>query len=806
MSNTVRDRGGNRGPVDPSEGEDGEVVLVKNVFKAATSDYWAHARKDCAFFPFNTTPSKTNVRYCNQCYCYMCDAPAMDCKEWGETGAFNLSHCHAWSSETWREKRSLQRKRRKSVETAEAALQGGPSTGGPQSSTQHQQQSSMQHQYQHQQQDQHQTSMQHQNLHQHQHPQWGSNYYGWPMSAGYHAAYYPPYGVHCYPGFPQQAQYAPDYHPLPPHLRQETPWRGGTEQPEQPGSPPPPPHQQEAPVDRSPLRGGSLETRQATRRRADVDGGRREEAGGSRRKQQRTRSRGRSPRRPSDGDGYFEIENLDGRFVQCVREKLRTLGVEEQDDPSKNARLAHWGTVALKCKVLGDQEIEERLLRFGIKGKTREADIRDFCEKNELVSLWNLNKHLAFKDLMDPRRGGETVLLGGVARLLQELIRHSSVPEGGESPEPQMYTALRWLPGISDVEGTLEIKVYLWKIGERLCLLNQSCSTRSMDRLLLYFCSHGESDAEKAGAHIHKRIHQWQATIQGEEQELPEESIKTALEAMSYNINDPYYNTCTPPNRIKVRLPPYQVHGIIKMMEAENQELGFADELWVRLKLGSKEFWYSPFLKRITALCPRRQCSGGFLAEQSSIGMMLMTLGLVVGDSTPPRAACSKELKPSKATLVVCPQHQIEQWIKAGQQVHQPFKMVQYETLEAPDVVYRCDVVVVRYATLCKEYIAVDCEGGTLFSTSWHRIVFSCGEILFRDLPIVAACEKVKGHVRWILVETPVSSKLKELWPKFRALNLDPWFCSEEFDHLTKFAWMPLYLMSRLVIRHGNVT
>lgn len=46
-----------------------------------------HMRPDCTNFPFHQNPR----RHCSQCYCYVCDIPAVECRRW-------KSHCRARTS------------------------------------------------------------------------------------------------------------------------------------------------------------------------------------------------------------------------------------------------------------------------------------------------------------------------------------------------------------------------------------------------------------------------------------------------------------------------------------------------------------------------------------------------------------------------------------------------------------------------------------------------------------------------------------------------------------------------------------
>ncbi|KAL8092933.1 uncharacterized protein LOC141689429 [Apium graveolens] len=70
-----------------------ELVFVGETGQVACRDY-PHSRDQCAKFPFTSTPHE---QHCNQCHCYVCDAPA-PCLKWG-TGISIGDHCHATGRE-----------------------------------------------------------------------------------------------------------------------------------------------------------------------------------------------------------------------------------------------------------------------------------------------------------------------------------------------------------------------------------------------------------------------------------------------------------------------------------------------------------------------------------------------------------------------------------------------------------------------------------------------------------------------------------------------------------------------------------
>jgi len=75
--------------------EEEELVIVGTKGQNSLIDF-PHSRSNCVTHPFT---NGNKVLHCLNCYCYVCDTPASDCKEWP-------SHCEASHDEPrWREER-----------------------------------------------------------------------------------------------------------------------------------------------------------------------------------------------------------------------------------------------------------------------------------------------------------------------------------------------------------------------------------------------------------------------------------------------------------------------------------------------------------------------------------------------------------------------------------------------------------------------------------------------------------------------------------------------------------------------------
>jgi hypothetical protein len=90
--------------------DDDEIQVVGATGSNALADF-PHPRIDCVVHHWKADSSLTDKqKHCDHCYCYVCDIPAKECKEW-------TSHCVANNKERkWR----LERETKRSERTGEA--------------------------------------------------------------------------------------------------------------------------------------------------------------------------------------------------------------------------------------------------------------------------------------------------------------------------------------------------------------------------------------------------------------------------------------------------------------------------------------------------------------------------------------------------------------------------------------------------------------------------------------------------------------------------------------------------------------
>ncbi|KAG2497725.1 hypothetical protein HYH03_004461 [Edaphochlamys debaryana] len=81
-------------------GDDEDLVITGATGQVATRDL-PHPRMDCAEHPFRESTSASNAAHCAQCYCFVCDVKASQCRFWG-TGARERDHANARKLGYWR--------------------------------------------------------------------------------------------------------------------------------------------------------------------------------------------------------------------------------------------------------------------------------------------------------------------------------------------------------------------------------------------------------------------------------------------------------------------------------------------------------------------------------------------------------------------------------------------------------------------------------------------------------------------------------------------------------------------------------
>ena len=97
---------------DDAEGDDCEIAIC-GIYN---SQVFIHMRQHCTKYPFMEKTQKgrkkgrkkNNMNYCDKCYCYVCDIPVKECRNWG-------LHCSASEKGTQATKWKRQRETEKQV-------------------------------------------------------------------------------------------------------------------------------------------------------------------------------------------------------------------------------------------------------------------------------------------------------------------------------------------------------------------------------------------------------------------------------------------------------------------------------------------------------------------------------------------------------------------------------------------------------------------------------------------------------------------------------------------------------------------
>eukprot|EP00891_Asterochloris_glomerata_P008029 jgi/Astpho2/8029/Aster-x1476 len=94
--------------------QDEDVMLIGETGQSWNCDL-PHMRYQCGVHQnFSRTHRHRhtgNHAYCAKCYCFLCDAEASQCKEWG-TGAMMLDHCNAHDTSFYVNLKSSLKKKR----------------------------------------------------------------------------------------------------------------------------------------------------------------------------------------------------------------------------------------------------------------------------------------------------------------------------------------------------------------------------------------------------------------------------------------------------------------------------------------------------------------------------------------------------------------------------------------------------------------------------------------------------------------------------------------------------------------------
>lgn len=240
------------------------------------------------------------------------------------------------------------------------------------------------------------------------------------------------------------------------------------------------------------------------------------------------------------------------------------------------------------------------------------------------------------------------------------------------------------------------------------------------------------------------------------------------------------YPTAEQPAGLGVDLFPYQLDTLGFMLQAEQRE-GMHEQLWERIG----DLYYSPCFQQVRGTLdgviklPR----GGFLCEEVGLGKTIEVLALVRANPAPDDlpAPAPGALRPSRATVVVCPVTIVAQWIQMVERflVRPTAEVVLYHGSRKTsdvDVLENAEIILTTYETLSKEYqkkVAVDVENDNLpegvprrplpplYAMQWHRVVFDESHTVRNEHTGKGqGCAHIPSTRRWCLTATPFRDEM----------------------------------------------
>ncbi|KAF8693285.1 hypothetical protein HU200_038669 [Digitaria exilis] len=282
----------------------------------------------------------------------------------------------------------------------------------------------------------------------------------------------------------------------------------------------------------------------------------------------------------------------------------------------------------------------------------------------------------------------------------------------------------------------------------------------------------------------------------------------------------------SPPDSLLCDLRPYQKQALHWMLQLEkgSSSQDAATTLhpcWEAYKLEDKRelvLYLNVFSGDATTEFPStlQLSRGGILADAMGLGKTIMTIALLLSDSskgcvtTQNTAQISGEAsglgesqdavkklaspfsfskhKTLKApligggNLIICPMTLISQW-KAEIEAHTKPGAVniyvhygQNRPKEA-SLIGQSDIVLTTYGVVSSEFsIDGSTEHGALYSVHWFRVVLDEAHMIKSSKSLISlAASALTADRRWCLTGTPIQNNLEDLYSLFRFLRVEPW-------------------------------
>ncbi|EMS53135.1 Putative SWI/SNF-related matrix-associated actin-dependent regulator of chromatin subfamily A member 3-like 2 [Triticum urartu] len=285
-----------------------------------------------------------------------------------------------------------------------------------------------------------------------------------------------------------------------------------------------------------------------------------------------------------------------------------------------------------------------------------------------------------------------------------------------------------------------------------------------------------------------------------------------------------------PPEALQCDLRPYQKQALHWMLQLEkgscSQDAATTlHPCWEAYKLDDKrEFvlYLNVFSGDATTEFPStlQLSRGGILADAMGLGKTIMTISLLLSDSSKGRVTTqhstqisgeasglgetpiqsldsvknlaspfsfSKLRKPKApliggGNLVICPMTLLSQW-KAEIEAHtKPDSLniyVHYGQSRPKEASFigQNDIVLTTYGVMASEFSTESStENGGLYSVHWFRIVLDEAHMIKSSKSLISqAAAALTADRRWCLTGTPIQNNLEDLYSLFRFLKVEPW-------------------------------